>query len=218
MPIDQAIFTSLPRRGKSGYHLVSRSAGITASEASAIASWSPSHGGLIVDEANQESVNYFPLPSGRYGLARTREGRPEYSGRGGRQLYTHIILFDVGRLQHSRFRPFEIYRDALALGHFHYQPNPKPVLDQIELSTLYADRNDSLGLAKELNAHALASIVAQLDAGQPVTVPYHGDRTAMAEALIRLLSPESIMRLSFATNLTPSAVRPFHLSMVSDAR
>ena len=45
MLAEQAIFTSLARRGKSGYHLVARSPGVTESEASALATWSPSHGG-----------------------------------------------------------------------------------------------------------------------------------------------------------------------------
>ena len=49
MPADQAIFTSLVRRGKSGYHLVARSPGITEAEAGSLARWAPSHGGLIVD-------------------------------------------------------------------------------------------------------------------------------------------------------------------------
>ena len=51
--VEQAIFTSLPRRGTAGYHVVARSPGVSESEAASLATWSPSHGGLIVDASNR---------------------------------------------------------------------------------------------------------------------------------------------------------------------
>ena len=81
---EQAIFTSLPRRGKAGYHLVARSPGVSDSEATTLATWSPSHGALIVDAPNRTSVNFLPLPGGRFALSRTCEGRPSTAaGAGG---------------------------------------------------------------------------------------------------------------------------------------
>src|SRR5438132_13961479 len=124
------------RRGKAGYHLVARSPGVTESEARSLTSWSPSHGGMIVDAANRASVNFHPLPSGRYALARTIEGTAEYSGRGGKQLYTHAVIIDAAKLQQVGYRPFAIYRDALALGHYRYQNAPQPVLKPVALSTI----------------------------------------------------------------------------------
>src|SRR5205823_490496 len=59
---EQAIFTSLPRRGKAGYHLVARSPGVSDAEANALTTWSPSHGGLVVDASNHSSANFHPLP------------------------------------------------------------------------------------------------------------------------------------------------------------
>src|SRR5437762_2904365 len=140
--VDQAIFTSMIRRGKAGYHLVSRSPGVTESEASALTAWSPSHGGLIVDGANRVSVNVFPLPSGRYAVGRTREGGAEYSGRGGRQLFTRAVIVDAAKIRQAGYRPFDVYRDALALGHLAYVLNPEPVLKRVELSSIYTPRDD----------------------------------------------------------------------------
>lgn len=217
MLAEQAIFTSMERRGKSGYHVVARSPGLTESEANMLATWSPSHGGLIIDPANRVSVNFHPLPSGRYALARTREGRAEYSGRGGKQLYTHALVVDAAALRQAGYRPFAVYRDALALGHFHYRPNPDPVLRPVPLSALYPRRegDPTAMLARTLGLPAIESIVSQLDAGQPVVVPYPGDRLALAEFLVDRLPADAVMRLSFATNLHPSSVRPYRLSLVA---
>src|SRR5271170_5441446 len=98
---EQAIFTSLPRRGKAGYHLVARSQGVSDLEAGALTTWSPSHGALIIDAANRTSVNFHNLPSNRYALSRTCAGLAEYSGRGGRQLYTHTLIVDDKMLKQA---------------------------------------------------------------------------------------------------------------------
>jgi hypothetical protein len=214
---EQAIFTSLDRRGKSGYHVVARSPGLTESEANTLATWSPSHGGLIVDPANRVSVNFHPLPSGRYALSRTREGRAEYSGRGGKQLYTHALVVDAAGLRQAGYRPFAVYRDALALGHFHYRADPDHVLRPATLSTLYPRREgeSTAALARELGLPAIETIVSQLEAGQPVVFAYPGDRLALAEFLIGRLAADTVMRMSFATNLHTSSVRPYRLNLVA---
>ena len=217
MLAEQAVFTSMIRRGKSGYHVVARSPGVTESEASTLATWSPSHGNLIIDQANRISVNFYPLPSGRYALARSREGRAEYSGRGGKQLYTHALIVDAAKILHSGCQPFAIYRDGLALGYYHYQADPDFVLKPVELSSLYPRREGEscAGLVRELGLPTIESLIAQIDAGQSVVFPYAGDRAALAEFLVGRLSSETIMRLSFATGLYPSSVRPYRLNLVA---
>jgi hypothetical protein len=213
---DQAIFTSLTRRGKSGYHLVSRSAGVTEGEAGALARWCPSHGALIVDGSNRASVNFHPMPGGRFALSRTCEGRPEYSGRGGRQVYTHVLLFDAAKLRQSGYRPFVIYRDALALGYFQYRPDPDPVLGPAPLSSVYPRREAAAWsvTARGLGLPVFDSVVTQVQAGQGVVLPYDGDRVALAESLVDQLDPETLMTTSFATSLHPSSVRPYLLNLV----
>jgi len=185
-------------------------------DARALARWAPSHGALIVDGINRTSVNFHPLPSGRLALSRTCAGPPEYSGRGGHQLYTHFLIVDDAALESVGFHPFSIYRDAMALGCFLYQLNPKEVLEPVRLSQLHphrdagswADRADELGLLRP------GLVVDRLLSGQSVRFAYTGDRAALAECLIGMLPPQAVHRASFATSLVPSSVRPFALSLV----
>jgi hypothetical protein len=215
--VDQAIFTSMVRRGRAGYHVVSRSPGVTDSEESALATWSPSHGALIVDAANRVSVNVFPLPSGRYAVGRTREGGAEYSGRGGRQLFTRAVIVDAARIRQAGYRPFGVYRDALALGHLAYLPNPEPVLKRVELSSVYTPRDDEAfaGVVRDVGVTAIEAVLTQLEAGRPAVFAYGGDRALLAELLLARLSPEAALATSFATSLHPSSVRPFKLNLVA---
>lgn len=216
---EQAIFTSLARRGKSGYHVVARSPGLTESEAVTVATWSPSHGGLIADPANRVSVNFHTLPGGRFALSRTREGRAEYSGRGGRQLYTHALILDAAVLRRAGYQPLAVYRDALALGHFHYRADPDPVLHPVELSSVHPrpGGDGTAAFARGLGLTAIDTVVAQLDAGRSVVLAYPGDRLALADYLIGRLPADAVLRTSFATNLHPSAVRPYTLNLVASS-
>ena len=217
MKADQAIFTSINRRGKAGYQLASRSPGVTDAEAAALTRWCPSHGGLIADDRNRVSVNFHALPGGRYALSRTCEGRPEFSGRGGRQVYTRAVLFDADLLHRSSYRPFLIYRDALALGWLHYDPAPPAAVPRAELSTYFTKRTDQAeaATARSLGLTVFDSVLSQLHAGQPVVLPYAGDRVALAESLLARLEEECVRDLSFTTSLHPSTVRPFRLSVVA---
>lgn len=221
MLAEQAIFTSLTRLGKSGYHLVARSPGISDSDAIALATWAPSHGALIVDAANPTSVNFHPMPSGRYALSRTCEGPPEYSGRGGRQLYTHALVVDSEKLRQSRHRIFAIYRDALALGYLHYQAAPEPVLQPVALSTVYpppAEDEPGGDAVPGLDPESLQQVRDRLTSGDDVKLPYAGDRIALAECLLAPLEPAALAELSFTTSLQPSAARPYRLVLVNQAR
>ncbi|MFO0907585.1 MAG: hypothetical protein U0794_04355 [Isosphaeraceae bacterium] len=218
MQAEQAIFTSIERRGKAGYHLVSRSSGVSEGEATALAKWSPSHDGLILDQANPVSVNFHPLPGGRFALSRTCRGRPEYSGRGGWQIYTHAIIFGIEVLRRSHYRPFHLYRDALALGLPHYRREPPTSLPQARLLSYFAPRKREtrLASARALGLPFFDSVVHQLTAGQSVVVPFQGDRIALAESLLEQVEPETIADLSFSTGLNPSSVRPYMLQLVGE--
>jgi hypothetical protein len=217
VPAEQVIFTSLVRRGKSGYHVVARSPGVTESESAAVARWSPSHGGLRLDRANRVSANFLPLPTGRFAVSRTIEGPPEYSGRGGRQLYTHALIVDAAKLGRAGFRVFAVYRDALALGHFRYRDEPGTVLAPVELSELYPHTGEEAfaGLARDLGLATIEAAVNRLEAGQPVVIPFAGDRVLLAEYLLGRLDSAMVAATSVATSLVPSAARPYRLSLVA---
>jgi hypothetical protein len=210
---EQAIFTSLPRRGKSGYHLVARSRGVSDLEAGALTTWSPSHGALITDAANRTSVNYHSLPGGRFALSRTCEGPAEYSGRGGRQLYTQTLIFDDKALRQAGNQPWALFRAALALGYFHYRPDPEETLPSVRLLTTYPTPDETYWSerVRALGLTSPSALVEKLCKGQTVELAYDGDRALLAESLTGLAPPESRPQISFATSLRPSMVRPFLL-------
>jgi hypothetical protein len=185
-------------------------------EARALASWGPSHGALILDRDNRISVNFHPLPGGRFALSRTCAGRAEYSGRGGPQLYTHSLIVDEPTLEAVGSQPFALYRDAIAMGYLLYQPDPVEALVPVSLSRLHPRRDTGYwsDVAAALELPALSPLGEQLLSGHPLRFAYAGDRTALAECLIGILPPESVRRTSFSTSLVPSVARPFVLSLV----
>jgi hypothetical protein len=215
---EQAIFTSLPRRGRGGYHLVSRSRGISAADAQALSQWAPSHGALIVDASNRTSVNFHPLPSGLFALSRTCAGPPEYSGRGGSQLYTHFLIISETALQASGFQPLAIYRDAVALGYLLYDSDPAEVLEPVLLSQLHPKRDAAAtgNSVADLDMSRLTQLHQRLQAGHSVRFAYDGDRIGLAECLVGQLSPEAVRNVSFSTSLVPSADRAFLLALVNE--
>jgi hypothetical protein len=217
---EQAIFTSLPRQNRGGYHLVSRSKGLSVQEAQAITRWSPSHGSLLHDQNNRVSVNFFGLPGGRFALSRSCEGPPEYSGRGGRQLYTHILVFDAKCLEAVAGQPFVIYQNALALGHLFYQFNPTELLEPVEIPGFHCAREpkDWLERANDLGLPDLEPLRTRLLTGRAVRFSFAGDRAALAECLIGSLGPSVVPKVSFATSLHPSSDRPFILSLVDSRK
>jgi hypothetical protein len=214
---EQAIFTSIPRRGRGGYHLVSRSRGLSDTEAQALTRWAPSHGALIVDGRNQTSVNFHPLPGGRFALSRTCAGPAEYSGRGGRQFYTHFLIVDEPALEAVGFQTFTLYRDAMAMGYLLYQPDPDDVLEPVRLSRIHTRRDPGYweGRAVEMDLPPLGPLSRRLQEGPPLRFAYNGDRIALAECLIGVLSPDTARRISCSTSLIPSSMRPMDLTLVS---
>lgn len=217
MWVEQAVYTSIPRRSMSGYHVVARSPGVPEADAVALATWSPSSGALIVDNANRTSVNFHPLPSGRCALSRTCEGPAEYSGRGGRQLYTHALIIEPDALRKLGVPPIALCRDALALGYLRYQHEPAPLLQPVQLCTFFpeADSTTWSARARALGLPAPESVRAQLAQGQNVQLRFAGDRIALAECLLGTIPLDYLPEASFSTSLQPSAVRPYRLSLLN---
>jgi GTPase-associated protein 1, N-terminal domain type 2 len=216
--VEQAVFTSLMRHGRGGYHLVSRSRKLREEDAQEIARLSPSHGSLLRDPHNRVSVSGFPLSGGRFALSRTCEGPGEYSGRGGRQLYTHILVFDDKALQAVTGQLFAIYHNALALGHMFHQFEPPSILEPLQLPDFHVPRapDDWLERAATLGFPPIEPLRDRMLAGRAVRFGFSGDRAALAECLIGALPLEAVRKVSFATSLQPSPVRPFLLSLVAE--
>jgi hypothetical protein len=172
-----------------------------------------------LDEHNRVSVNFHPLPGGRFALSRACEGPPEYSGRGGRQLYTHILVFDSETLKAIGGQPFSVYHNALALGHLFYQADPAERLEPVKLPTFHVQRDQKAWAARsvELGLPPLEGLRERLTGGRPVRFNYGGDRAVLAECLLGTLTLETVCRTSFATSLEPSTVRPYILSFLGGA-
>jgi hypothetical protein len=217
---EQAIFTSLTRRGRAGYHVVARSPGLSESDTTSLATWSPSHGGLIVDSANRTSVNFHPMPGGRFALSRSIAGPAEYSGRGGRQLYTHALIIDPIALRSVADHPLTLYRAVVPLGYFHYRADPEPRLAPVRLPSTYPQLENSAWAerARALGLVGLDRLGSRLGSGESIQIAHPGDRTALAECLFGLLPVEARRSVSFATSLLPSVVRPFHLVLVAPGK
>jgi hypothetical protein len=56
----------------------------------------------------------------------------------------------------------------------------------------------------------------QLQSGHPLRFAYSGERIALAECLIGLLSPDVVRGTSFSTSLVPSSDRPYVLTLVKE--
>src|SRR5262249_40983380 len=140
----------------------------------------------------------------------------EYSGRGGHQLYTHSLIVDETALEAVGFQPFCLYRDAMAMGYFLYQPNPSEVLEPVSLSSIHARRDARFweDRAAELDLPPLGPLSQRLPSSPPLRFAYAGDRIALAECLMGMLPPESVRLTSFSTSLVPSSARPFVLALV----
>jgi len=216
--VEQAIFTSMARRGRSGYHVVASSPGVSESEATSLMTWSPSHGALLVDALNRTSVNFHPLPSGRYALSRTCEGPSEYSGRGGRQLYTHALILDEDHLRQAGRHPISLYWAALALGILRHQADPDLILKPVKLPSVYSQGGVPgwQSRAREIGLPPLEPLRDKLACGLAITVPYLGNRIVLAEYLLGSLPSDLVSLVSFTTSLQPSAVRPYRLSLVNE--
>jgi hypothetical protein len=173
---------------------------------------------LLIDPNNRVSVNFHPLPSGRFALSRSCEGPPEYSGRGGHQVYTHILVVDDHGLEAVDGQTFDIYQNALALGYLFHQFNPPRMLEPIRLPRFHTrrDRKAWSARASELGLPPLEPLRQRLLSGRAVRFGYPGDRALLAECLIGSLSPEVARKISFASSLRPSALRPFVLSLVGE--
>jgi hypothetical protein len=126
------------------------------------------------------------------------------------------LIVDNSTLQSVGFHPISIYRDAIALGYLLYQPDPGDVLEPVVLSRLHRARDAAAWAdrAVELGLPPLGPLKGQLQSGRPQQLGYSGDRIALAECVLGLLSPEVVASTSFSTSLVPSSDRPFILTLV----
>ncbi|MCG8587437.1 MAG: hypothetical protein MI757_22245, partial [Pirellulales bacterium] len=115
---EQAIFTSACTKHGEGYHLTSRSAGISGEMARELSRWGPSHDCFFDGCRVSRSVNFFRLSDGSLCTSVTVPAGAEQSGRSGEQMLTHFLVGDATAMGEFACDPFALVRAADALGVF----------------------------------------------------------------------------------------------------
>lgn len=213
MLIEQAIFTSARTDRAAGYQLVARSDGILERDAQDLAIWGPSHDSLWDTGADATSTNFHRLPSGAYCVSRTSIAGVEYSGRGGRQVYTQCLIVPPEVLARFAFQPFGLLRAALGQGSLQVHPDPPQRLEPLKIM----GRRSTVDLAlvtevyPELGHRWLATLLEAL-AQCPAVGLVAGPRGCrVVAALVECLPLDARAEFSFSTGLKFSPRRPYRL-------
>jgi hypothetical protein len=131
--VEQAIFTSVRSRKSQGYHLVGASSGLDDEAVRLLGKWGPSHASLLSSEVDAESFNYHPVNARWHAVSRTVHGGPEYSGRGGLQVFTHFLLVRPDQWEGYDNNPLALARTAQALGYLRLHRFSNESLPSIQL-------------------------------------------------------------------------------------
>jgi hypothetical protein len=216
--IEQAIFTSAKTENSAGYQILAASPGIVEHDRRELVAWGPSHDSLSDAGPDAESVNFFPLPSGSFCLSRTIAAGWEYSGRGGRRIYTHCLVVSSAVLRQFANHPLELL-DAVTARHSPDALASIPAcLEPLQLRTNAAARDPRLlsQLAAEVGPAALAMLVQGVltHVGLAVRGPVTTQR--LIGGLLDCLPLDCRGSISFSTGLKFSARRPFDLFALPD--
>ncbi len=208
MQIEQAIFTSTRSRKSQGYHVVAVSAGITEPVSRSLATWGPSHSALLSDEPDAESLNYHAVGSDWLAVSRTVHGGPEYSGRGGFEVFTHFLLFRPEQLQGYHNNPLQFARTAQALGYLRFQANVADSLPSIDLPDHTIMDVPS---SPERTPVPLHDVLRILKLQNRVAVLGLADPLPTLSLILKELPVSERLGLSFSTGLRLSVDRDFRI-------
>ena len=213
MEVNQAIFTSTRSRKSQGYHVVAISSGVDQELLRQLHVWGPSHASLLSDETNAESLNFHPLSDKRYAVSRTVYGGPEYSGRGGFQVFTRYLILHEDQLQGYAFNALEFAYTALALGALRLTMSLPDRLSTVDLpekplARVALPRGESPVPMDEVGRILLlGSRVAILGLEKPLPV---------LALLMRDVPEQERLSLSFCTGLRPSLDREFRVQFAHE--
>ncbi len=214
MLIEQAIFTSLRGRRSQGYHLVAQSPAVDSEISGVLCKWGPSHSSLLCGSPLSESVNFSAISSDWFALSRTTHGGPEYSGRGGLQVFTRFLLLQSHQLAAFENNPLALIQTARILGHMRLHLAPPAQLDPIEIPDHPLDThphragNAGVPIDEVVRILQFKNRVAILGLENPYPT--------LANILQLVPKPERL-RLSFTTGLKPSVHRDFRLHFLRNA-
>jgi hypothetical protein len=214
--VEQAIFTSARTQRLDGYQLVAASPGVTEAEARELSAWGPTHDSLLGRDLRAASVNFHAMASGRMCVARSVLSGGEYSGRGGRKVYTQCLVVPAEGLARFANDPFRLLEAAAAAGRLGTHDTPPGELEPFALTGRAATIDQVLlsKLASEAGPRRMGLLVqAALD--HPFLAVRVGrigpamDR--LVAGLFNLLPAECRTEFSFTTGLKYSPRRPYRL-------
>ncbi|HKD38360.1 MAG TPA: hypothetical protein VKB78_16215 [Pirellulales bacterium] len=215
--IDQVVFTSAKTDRSRGYQLVSASPGIGSEDARELAAWGPSHGSLCDGGPSGSSVNFYPLPSGRWCVGQSVAAGEEYSGRGGARVYTQSFIVDSDSLARFANNPFAVLRALRNQGLLTVENSPLSTLPSIELpgASPAVDEGVLANLVEHLGVERLLWLVETLTAADSLVIVGAVNRELLLAGLLNCFPAECRLELSFATGLVYSQRRPFRINAVS---
>ncbi|HET6880984.1 MAG TPA: hypothetical protein VFI31_12560 [Pirellulales bacterium] len=213
MLIEQAIFTSAQTARSDGYQVVARSPGIDALDLREIAVYGPSHDALWEQGDDALSINFFPLPSGSYCVARSTAPGQEYSARRGPRVYTQCLVVTAETLAAFGNNALALLAAAFAQGHLRVYEQAPLELEPFRLLGRAVAVDEAL-LTRLLTEPGITWLQTLVEAA--VTVPNvallganHSQR--LLAGLIHCLPLECRLQFSFSTGLKYSPRRPFRI-------
>ncbi|QEG41039.1 GAP1-N2 domain-containing protein [Roseimaritima ulvae] len=220
LTVEQAVFASSDRGRLKGYQLVARSSGIDAALGQELCRWAPTK--FPSHDSEQWTLNYYPINQDRVAVTRTVLGGPEYSGRGGTQVVTLILVLDKPTFVAYGCNPIHVAKHALAMGalslplelvHDALPPATLPSEPIVEAPQWRLGDGASAPICESL----CAQIIHLVNQSQRIAVVGLQNPIDALSHLLPMLSPEQRWNLSFTTGLAPTAVRPFQLHCLTTA-
>ena len=214
MQVEQAIFTSARGRRSQGYHLVAQSMGVGAELSRLLNIWGPSHASLIQNETSAESFNFSAITADWYAVSRTIHGGPEYSGRGGLQVFTRFLLLRRQHLEAFDNNSLALMRTAQTLGLLRLELSTSEVLEPVELP----ERALSLRAESAVNnSGSMDEVMRVLQFQKRVAILGLDNPMPTLAKILRGTPREDRLKLSYSTGLKPSVHRDFRLHFMSIA-
>ncbi|MGV3482850.1 MAG: hypothetical protein ACO1RT_00380 [Planctomycetaceae bacterium] len=209
---EQAVFTSSDRGPIRGYQLVAKSSGIDRDLSQELCRWAPTR--TACETPDDWTLNCFPATDDLVAVTRTTMGGPEYSGRGGTQVVTLMLVLCAEELESYDFNPVSFARTAMAMGCLRLPLDWEAEL----LSPVSLPAYPLVGeVGRRSESHScdehewLSQVTSLLEEGRRVAVVGPIDPFAAADRVIRNLPVHRRPNLSFTTGLEPSIRRPFQL-------
>jgi hypothetical protein len=209
--VEQAVFTSSDRGRLKGYQLVSKSAGIDRSLSQELSHWAPTRSSS--ENPEDWTLSCFPVADEFTAITRTTLGGPEYSGRGGTQVVTLILMFRNEQLKPYAFNTVTVSKNAMAMGCLKLPLDLESEQLPLAFVPTYPIISDTDGSDDDIDGdqyeETLEKIVSVIEDGRRVAIIGSMKPMEMVDRLIRRMSIAARRKFSFTTGLEPSTRRPF---------